>query len=272
MQTIDSYNEDSIKRWGYFGIGLFLTAAWCVKDHSISLDELWGMQRVEGVGLITSGRISLEGLFTLNAQGEAETTSWTKQELETVHKYISFLCVTQYPQERMEKIKQEPALEKVSAVSKKDGASYKIEHFFNIISRHVRPERDLSFRITFMIQALEALLSTSQSELVYRLSLRVALILGNSPSERNRIFLTMKGAYDVRSKTIHGNTFKLQKIKTTIPALAQELDEYCRRIARRLFDDPEFLNLVEGDDQDLEDAMLEGILKAGFNPPNMQSG
>ena len=270
LNQANAVNEASLRGWTD-PLQFFLTAAWCVKDHSISLNQLWGLQQIVENEFTVPGFISADDLHTLNSKGEAETTTWTKREIEAAQKYTLTLCGLFYQEDRIKLFNEEPELFKVRALAKKDGGSFKLENFFNIISHHVRPEGDLSFRITFMIQALEALLSTSKSELTYRLSLRVSLILGTSPSSRKRIFLTMKDAYGVRSTTIHGSTFKLRKIKS-IAALAEELDGYCRAIGRKLFDDPDFLNLVEGNEDDLEETMLEGILKAGFDPPDIQSG
>lgn len=64
----------------------------------------------------------------------------------------------------------------------------------------LRPEDRL---IDFMI-GLKALCLDDMAELSYRLSLRVAGLLGDTPEKRERIFTELRRAYAQRSKIAHG--------------------------------------------------------------------
>lgn len=59
------------------------------------------------------------------------------------------------------------------------------------------------------LTALEALLlNGGTTELTYRLSVRVAYLLGTDATSRKKIFADMKGFYDLRSTVVHGSELK----------------------------------------------------------------
>lgn len=63
--------------------------------------------------------------------------------------------------------------------------------------------------IDYMI-ALESLLSNSDQEIKYKISLRAAYLLNENPSDRPRTFEIMKVFYDLRSKIVHGSLKDLE--------------------------------------------------------------
>lgn len=58
---------------------------------------------------------------------------------------------------------------------------------------------------------LEALLVGANNELVYRVSLNTAMLIGKDKSDRKRIFNIVKKAYNIRSKTTHGDVTSMIK-------------------------------------------------------------
>src|SRR5262249_29386363 len=78
------------------------------------------------------------------------------------------------------------------------------------------------------LTALEALLlNDSKTELTYRLSMRVAHLLGVDAASRREIFEDMKDFYDVRSAVVHGSKIK-PKHQTRM-----EQSEMLREIVRK---------------------------------------
>lgn len=78
------------------------------------------------------------------------------------------------------------------------------------------------------LTALEALLlNESKTELTYRLSMRVAHLLGTDAISRRDLFRDMKGFYDLRSAIVHGNQIK-SKHRSQM-----ERSDYLREIVRR---------------------------------------
>lgn len=58
---------------------------------------------------------------------------------------------------------------------------------------------------TSLVTILETLLSTGTAEIAHQVSERVAVLIGNSSSERLDIYRTIKKLYDLRSRISHGD-------------------------------------------------------------------
>ncbi|MDD6571940.1 MAG: HEPN domain-containing protein [Thermoflexaceae bacterium] len=58
---------------------------------------------------------------------------------------------------------------------------------------------------------LESLLVDGNNELVYRVSLNTAMLIGKDKTDRKRIFNIVKKAYNIRSKTTHGDVNSMIK-------------------------------------------------------------
>ena len=81
------------------------------------------------------------------------------------------------------------------------------------------------------LTALEALLTNdSNTELSYRLSLRVANLLGSEDAARVSLFREMKVFYDLRSKIVHGSASKLSTKLQNRLQLTDSLREIVRRV------------------------------------------
>lgn len=107
-----------------------------------------------------------------------------------------------------------------------------------------RKQDDLLTRISLYITALEALLSTSNSELSHQLSERVAYFLpGVSKPERLDHYKKMKRCYGLRSKGLHGDVLKPTEIDI-LEELSGYLDEVCRAFTNETFNNNEFADLL----------------------------
>jgi hypothetical protein len=93
---------------------------------------------------------------------------------------------------------------------------------------------NVGFKVAHYMSAFEALFSTSPAELSYRLSERVAFLLGNYGHSRAEVFRQVKLAYEVRSKLVHGDGLAQSKIET-ISELSRCCDAYLREIMQLLF-------------------------------------
>jgi len=72
--------------------------------------------------------------------------------------------------------------------------------------------------------SLEAMFLTGseRTELSYRLSIRIAKFLGDSPTMKNEIFSDIRKAYDVRSEIVHGSSkIKPEKLVEIEPKIEQ---------------------------------------------------
>ena len=81
--------------------------------------------------------------------------------------------------------------------------------------------------LDYMI-ALEALLSDSEQDIRYRISIRLAYLISDSPEERLRNSKIMKSIYNLRSNIVHGNAEGLINAKLNLKKLLKPKpeDEY----------------------------------------------
>lgn len=93
---------------------------------------------------------------------------------------------------------------------------------------HARASASLPMKVLMYITSMEALVSTSTSELSHQVAERVAVLLGEDSTARNAIYNEIKKGYGYRSKTAHGEA--LQGTEQDVVILLERLDEYVRRL------------------------------------------
>jgi hypothetical protein len=118
---------------------------------------------------------------------------------------------------------------------------------------------DLAFKIANYCSALETLFTTESTELAHKLSERVAFFLGERGYNRRAVFTTIKSAYGVRSKLVHGDTLK--PIQTEgLPLLSSQCDVYLREILREIFSSEKLKNLFDSHNEEIEEYFAGLIL------------
>ncbi|MHC1592740.1 MAG: hypothetical protein ACXQT1_01510, partial [Methermicoccaceae archaeon] len=91
-------------------------------------------------------------------------------------------------------------------------------------------------RLVDYIIVLESLLLSGgeMSEMSYRLGLRAAHLLAKSAEDRERIFETVKAAYDLRSRVVHGNEptkkVKIGKEEYALKDVVPLVEDVSRRV------------------------------------------
>jgi len=105
--------------------------------------------------------------------------------------------------------------------------------------------RLLEDKLIDFITAFEALfLKGVERELSYRLALRCAYFLGKDEEERKKIFEILKGAYDARSKIVHGEPIESKSFNKIInklnlksfAELSMQVEEYLRESIKMFLD------------------------------------
>jgi len=129
-----------------------------------------------------------------------------------------------------------------------------------------RRAQDLAFKIANYCSALETLFTTESTELAHKLSERVAFFLGERGHNRREVFSTIKSAYNVRSKLVHGDTLKQNQIED-LPALSTKCDITLRTILREIFRSEELKNIFDAHNDAVEDYFTRLIL----GPPTASS-
>ena len=105
--------------------------------------------------------------------------------------------------------------------------------------------------------AFEYLFLGDIQELTYKLSQRVAFLLGKRSSQRETIFNNMKKAYRYRSRIVHGDN---PPSRDKLQSIISKTEDYLRQSIRRFF-----LLLSQGNSlKEIRDNLLdENILKNG---------
>jgi len=122
-----------------------------------------------------------------------------------------------------------------------------------------RQALDLTFKITNYSSALETLFTTESTELAHKLSERVAFFLGERGYNRRTVFATIKSAYGVRSKLVHGDTLKPSLIED-LSVLSAQCDAYLRAILREIFNSENLKGIFDSKNEAIEDYFSSLIL------------
>lgn len=93
-----------------------------------------------------------------------------------------------------------------------------------------RAATDIAIKTIQYCSALEALVSTSHTELGHQVSERVACLLSPPGPDRIGIFRIVKEAYGYRSRAVHGASFKGSAYER-LKHCSQKLDGICRALA-----------------------------------------
>jgi hypothetical protein len=115
-----------------------------------------------------------------------------------------------------------------------------------------RKSANLAFKIAHYCSALETLFTTEATELAHKLSERVAFFLGERGYDRWAVFSTIKNAYNVRSKLVHGDTLKAAQIEE-LHLISQQCDNYLRLILTSIFENVELKKVFDSEPGAIEE-------------------
>jgi hypothetical protein len=110
-----------------------------------------------------------------------------------------------------------------------------------------RQTTDIGLKISQYITALEALVSSSSTEVTHQVSERIACLLEPPGSDRIDDYKRIKQAYGFRSKVVHGSTIKegqFDQLRDT----SDYLDKACRILTiKYVTDEDKFRDCIETD-------------------------
>ena len=96
----------------------------------------------------------------------------------------------------------------------------------------------LPMKIAMYIPILESLFSDSGSDIAHKVAERTASYLGGTREEKLKVFDSVKQAYDIRSKILHGSTLsnKHDKLETQI-LISRSIDDVARKVLSKAIND-----------------------------------
>lgn len=223
-----------------------LSFMWFEKDNSIGLFSVIGEIPAKRM----AARVS-KSLSYWNCKGEKENISFSEDEIQSVSRMVMKFkeLITS----------EKPDLRKALLYTDLDqnGKPYKqylsrstnfydynstncIERAFTFLNL-ARSQKFIIYKIAYYMAVFESLFTTNSTEIVTRMSYRVAFYLGESAKECCDIYETMADAYNVRSKFLHGQKFDSEQDieQDRLIGISTKIDKILRRAFRKMFDNPE---------------------------------
>lgn len=226
-------------------VQLFLTALWLVKDNSVNT-EMGFLEYPHGSQTGSWVSSNFLALRFSKADGSIGDTEFTESEARNARDVQSKLF-------------------KTTGVRNDESRGYVLPYTYNRLSRvffftqGARNTSNLGEKIASYMTCFEALFCTDSAEIAHKLSERVAFFLAESPTERASIFGNVKIAYDIRSKTLHGNTLKPKRAEQA-PSVASQCDELLRKTLRKIISTPGLPETFTGDSDLLEKYLIRLVL------------
>ena len=128
----------------------------------------------------------------------------------------------------------------------------------NYFIQHARSCFDYGLKIVGYCSALEALFSNDSSELTHKLGERMSKYLYADINDRAECYKTIKKIYSFRSKVVHGDRMKDDKVNE-IKIMMPKIDNICRIIINKCMRQDE--NIFELSPNDLEEYFLKMLME-----------
>ena len=209
--------EDQVRSFLNAQLGrvqLFLLALWLVKDNSVNF-ELGFLEYPHGNPHGSTVTSNFRAVRFSKADGSFDLMEFTDSEARNSRDLFAKLFGA-------------------DVVDRDEYRGFLVPEDFNRLSRvfyfvqAARGSSDLGSKIARYVTCFEALFCTDSSEMAHKLAERVAFFLGDNAAERTNIFKSIKAAYSVRSKVVHGD-----KIGKKLAEQASDLCGICDELLRK---------------------------------------
>jgi len=139
-----------------------------------------------------------------------------------------------------------------------------------LFAQVARNASSLDMKISHYITCMESLLSSDSAELSHKLSERVALLLGKQLTDRKQIYTTMKTAYSIRSKTVHGDKLSSKDVERATE-LSTACDNFLRQILIKVWSSQKLVELFSGKKEALDEHFMSLTFGGGESETNTSS-
>lgn len=237
QQPAESINRLIIDRIGE--VQNWLMQLWFVKDNAVDPDIAWMAVDYDGQMAVNNNRWTTA--FS-RADGTAEPTEFSKDELARA------LAVALEPENSGAGKPVALGIPGASdpTITKLSHGSLRYQRFLYYVAG-ARSTKDVAIKIAHYCSGLEAIVSSSHAELTHQVSERVAVLIRERGEERLETFRRVKLAYGMRSKAVHGATFRDRDHEKLVEA-SVHIDQICREVALAFFGNADFRDALEGDD------------------------
>jgi hypothetical protein len=194
-------------------VRIFMQMLWLVKDNSVNVDLAYLEHPYKSSKTTRANltRNSFSRVFS-TAHGEVLTTEFSREELRRARHIRRDSKWT---------LEMRPQVAAEERFTRFDRALYFLQA--------ARVSSDLGVKIANYCICFETLFSTDSQELSHKLGERIACFLEKDLSGRITIFQTIKKAYAIRSRVVHGG-----KGSSKLAEQLKEVSVSCNNIVRRL--------------------------------------
>lgn len=116
--------------------------------------------------------------------------------------------------------------------SEKDAMRISMSRFKGALSKANIVDRAIDLGIALEVILLHGIDSRDRGELRYRTSIRGTAFLGGNKEKRLATFLTLRKAYDLRSKAVHSGTSKIKDSKEDEDVLGRSITTYAELVRK----------------------------------------
>ena len=238
------YDESQISPKDYLDkhlllLQMYFFSIWTVKDNAADVDM--GYLIVKD-GNDVSATSNLLSVTNYTSKGTRESINFSLKDLELAKKFLH------------ENIEIEASFGNFA--NKQPHSRVTIANYF---IQHARSTHDIGFKIISYCSALETLFSNEITELSHRLSERIACFIASEKEDRKFYYKLIKNAYNIRSKVVHGATFKDQKLEE-INSVVVEIDSLCRRLTIYSLETPKDNNVFYYENNSFDEYFIDLIL------------
>ena len=217
-----------------------LQGLWIVRDHAAYQDRGWLVATFAG-------------------QSVFHTNNWNVRHSTSNGKYdcVSFTL----EQLKIARLLADGGIQSLSASGHPTALINTTSRFqrFTYFVEIARSSADVAMKIAQYCSALEALVSSSSSELTHQVAERVACLLESPGKTRLDRFKKIKDAYGFRSRAVHGSSFKV-KVFDELRQISTDIDEVCRKIAEMYYLDLDGIrDRLEGTEEEFNAFFFEKL-------------
>ncbi|OJD90265.1 hypothetical protein A9485_08505 [Bacillus cereus] len=222
--------------WG--PLHVFQLSLWFVKDNNVNVEQLY-LYDLKTELVVKSKR----NVWASNARGRYEDSRFTIEELKNAlewkEKILKYLELDEMP---------EAEVHNSSGVRYRNRSAQTPYAELNRVSRALRfimvgrYESFLPMKISAYVGALEALFSTTKSEVTHQVAERAVKMLGGDIETRLSNYTLIKNVYDIRSMYVHGSEIKEKALNKAVD-LMKDFDELIRNVLKVIIE--KYPNLSE---------------------------
>lgn len=222
-------------------VQLFVNTLWLIKDNAVNCEL--GFLQYPYARKLAGARVSSNFINTsfTDASGQNVEGRFSKEDLRETIRIYNLLY------------SGEPGSEPPPSQLGEVDRLYRALYFLQA----ARSTGHLPEKVSYYITCLEALVSTSSTELAHQVAERVAVLIGEDTSEAMDIYRNLKRAYDTRSKLVHGG--QLTGSEGRYLADSTNCDNYLRRLLQVMLTNNDTREALEQDAPKVDEFFLSRL-------------